>query len=155
VRVEKLASEDRIDVLIFRVDGRLLCLSAHFVNRIIPLVHIEPIRNSANFVVGKTIINAEPIEVFDLTERLGKRRKYGYAMDASLLLLNNSGAKKAFVVDSIEDVVSISCSSKTDVVHPVVLEKYGQVLMISDLEVVVDYAQCGMETDLVINLGNE
>jgi len=91
----------KIYILHFMLQGIQLCLDLNIVKKVIPLVFIEKIPKSENYVVGVMNIGGKGVPVIDLALRLELNRINIYSLDTPIILCQQGMYETGIVVDKI------------------------------------------------------
>jgi chemotaxis signal transduction protein len=134
-------------VLTFSVQDALFCVDLQSIERVLPLVALQSVPLSPNFVKGLMVIQGENMPVIDLAERLSLTMGRPYNLNMPILLCQSSTKKVGIVVSTIVGVETlISKPDELDQMFEhaespftsVVPTRRGQSLLL-DLELVFDF----------------
>lgn len=89
-----------------------VCIDVANVNKILPLLLLEAVPNSPNYVAGLFNLEGKVIPVIDLAMRLGMERVDTYTLDMSVLLCNYGEYQAGFIIDK---VLSLSEVNQDDI----------------------------------------
>jgi purine-binding chemotaxis protein CheW len=98
------------ELLCFKLEDEEYAIELGFVKEIIRAKDITPVPNTADFVLGITVLRGEIIPVIDLRKRIGLT-PLGFTPSTRLIIVYFEGATTALVVDNIPDVKRVSTGS--------------------------------------------
>lgn len=90
-----------LHILHFMLQDISVCIDLNIVNKILPLIFIEKIPKSPNYVVGIMNIAGKSVFVIDLALRLGLERKNTYSLDIPIILCTQGSHLIGIIVDKI------------------------------------------------------
>ncbi len=99
--MERHEMDKSLYILHFMLQGIQLCLNLNVVKKIVPLVFIEKIPKSQNYVVGVMNVSGKSVPVIDLASRLDLNRKNIYSLDTPIILCQQGIYETGMVVDKI------------------------------------------------------
>jgi len=99
--MEKLPQNECFQVLHFTTQKVHLCQKLNTVQRIFPLMELEIIPNSPDYVAGLLNLAGEGIFIIDLSLRLGLHRKKSYTINTPIILCQMDSQHIGMIVDNV------------------------------------------------------
>jgi len=109
--MQKMLPQNKIQVLRLLVKNVFLCLPLNHVNKILPLMMLEPIPHSPLYILGLLNFAGNSIPVIDLAVRLGYVRDQPYSLDIPIMLCTQDSRELAFVVDKVLGIADLAADS--------------------------------------------
>lgn len=105
--MDKITRDQPLRVLHFLLEDTRLCIDLQYLDKILPLVLLEPVPNSPAYVTGLLNLAGKTIPVIDLAIRLGMQRSTPYSVDVPILLCSYQTYQACFVVDHILEMEQV------------------------------------------------
>ncbi len=102
-----LLKNSKLQLLHFVLQDMRLCIDLQNVSKVLPLVFLETIPSSPNYIVGLMNISGKSTPIIDLATRLGMKRHNKYSLDVPVLLCGDDKHEAGFVVDQILEIVDV------------------------------------------------
>jgi purine-binding chemotaxis protein CheW len=99
--MDTLTPNQSLNVLHFLLENTHLCIQLDSLDKILPLVSLEPVPGSPAYVAGLMNLAGKTLPVVDLAICLGMKRTTPYTVDAPILLCSYKTHQAGFVVDKI------------------------------------------------------
>ena len=99
---------EQLSLLPLVVQGYRFALPLTDVERLLPLVAVQPLPQAPDYFIGIMNIDGEPIPLIDLAGRMGIVMHDRYSIDLPLVLLRCGIMRGAVVVDEVTVVEAIS-----------------------------------------------
>lgn len=103
--------EPKIQVLHMTIQNIRVCIDLQYVNKVLPLVLLEPIPGSPSYVAGLMNLAGKSILVIDLLMRLGLNRDKPYSLDTPILLCSDECHQCGIIVDKIIELENVDTSA--------------------------------------------
>lgn len=98
------------ELLCFQLENEEYAIELKNVKEIIRVKDITPVPNTAEFVLGITVLRGDIIPVIDLRKRISLPHKE-FTSNTRLIIVSFEGATAAIVVDNIPDVKRVNIES--------------------------------------------
>ncbi|MBY0545599.1 MAG: chemotaxis protein CheW [Gammaproteobacteria bacterium] len=103
--MEHKVSETSIQTLRFHLQNTHVCMDICYVDKIIPLLQLEPVPNCPLYLVGLMNMEEKIIPVIDLAMRVGICRDEPYTLDTPILLCTYDTHQAGLIVDKVEGLI--------------------------------------------------
>lgn len=99
---------ETIQLLHFKIQETYACLNLKIVKKILPLLALEKIPESPDYLVGLLNFAGESVPVIDLAWRLNLMNHARYNLDTPIILCDNGTNVAGLIVDNIVGITSVS-----------------------------------------------
>ncbi|MBI4742166.1 MAG: chemotaxis protein CheW [Betaproteobacteria bacterium] len=97
--------------LFVSVEEHRFCLRLAEVERLLPLMQLQPVPGAPAYLLGIMNLRGEAAPVLDLALRLGIAKRTPYRLDTSVLLVRSDGKEAGLVVDDVQGVKNVPRSA--------------------------------------------
>jgi chemotaxis-related protein WspB len=98
------ASDPSYPLLFLSAGGCRFCLRLNDVERLLPLMQLQPVPDAPGWLVGIMNLAGEAVPVVDLAHRLGLADCPPYSLDHPVLLARAGGRQVGLVVEDVQGV---------------------------------------------------
>lgn len=95
---------ESIRFLFLAVAGHRFCLRLDDVERLLPLMLLQPVPEGPDYLMGLMNLRGLPVPVVDLARRLGLPARAGHPLEAPVILAGLGGLRAGLVVDEVRGV---------------------------------------------------
>ncbi len=115
-KASETSSNEQLILLHFMVQDLQCCLYVQDVERIIPLLDMQPVPGGPDYLIGLINFHGESIAGIDLGLRMGHANTQPYTIDTPVIFCSQEGGHIAFVVSEILEIQQ--CGSDAMQMHP-------------------------------------
>jgi len=101
------SASDALRFLFVRVAGHRFCLRLDDVERLLPLMLLQPVPEGPDYLMGLMNLRGQPVPVVDLARRLGLPACAGHPLEAPVVLAGLGGLRAGLVVDEVLGVQAV------------------------------------------------
>lgn len=101
------AAGETIRFLFLAVAGHRFCLRLDDVERLLPLMLLQPVPEGPDYLMGLMNLRGQPVPVVDLARRLGLTARASHPLEAPVILAGLGGLRAGLVVDEVLGVRAV------------------------------------------------
>lgn len=110
--VTSVANNDNLHRLLYlAVAGHRFCLRLADVERLLPLMRVQPVPEGPDYLLGVMNLRGEAVPILDLARRLDLPTATCYALDTPVVLAAIGSLRAGLVVDEVQGVRAVPRSA--------------------------------------------
>lgn len=110
--VNSVASNDNLHRLLYlALAGHRFCLRLGDVERLLPLMRVQPVPEGPDYLLGVMNLRGEAVPILDLALRLNLDTPANYALDTPVVLAAIGSLRAGLVVDEVQGVRAVPRSA--------------------------------------------